>query len=158
MKEKNDVEVIINNKRYTLCGYESGEYLQRVATYINNKYSEFKLQEAYNSLDADMKNVLLAINIADDYFKAQKQVDELQADNETKDKEIFDMKHEFISLQTRMESSERKLEETKERYEKAEKDIVRLETELKQKSDGNTGSRNGASTGNNQKNHGNRTK
>ena len=32
MNKFNDIEVIINNKRYTLSGYESEEYLQRVAS------------------------------------------------------------------------------------------------------------------------------
>ena len=34
---KTDTEVIIGGKVFTLSGYESEEYLQKVASYINNK-------------------------------------------------------------------------------------------------------------------------
>ena len=36
MNKFNDIEVMMNKKRYTLSGYESEEYLQRVASYINS--------------------------------------------------------------------------------------------------------------------------
>ena len=62
MNTKNDVEVIINGKQYTISGYESSEYLQRIATHINEKYAAFKEEEGYLRLDAEMKNILLAIN------------------------------------------------------------------------------------------------
>lgn len=42
MSSKNRAEVLIGGKIYTLSGYESEEYLQKVATYINNKLAEFK--------------------------------------------------------------------------------------------------------------------
>jgi cell division protein ZapA len=50
MNKMNNIEVIINNKRYTLRGYESEEYLQKVASYINNKHQEFKKQDFYKLL------------------------------------------------------------------------------------------------------------
>ena len=132
MNSRNDVEVMINGKRYTLRGYESGEYLQKIASYINNKCSELKLQDTYSNLDTDMRNILLAINLADDYYKMQKQVDELEAATEIKDKEIFDMKHELIALQTKLESVEGKLADAKENYDKLQKENIRLEVELGQ--------------------------
>lgn len=99
MKTKNDVEVIINGKQYTLSGYESSEYLQKIATHINEKFALFKEQEGYNKLDPDMKYILLAINLSDDYHKAQKSANDLRMENEQMGKEIFDMKHEMISMQ-----------------------------------------------------------
>ena len=78
MNTKNDVEVIINGKQYTISGYESSEYLQRIATHINDKYAEFKQDEGYNRLDADMKNILLAINLSDDYYKVQESIQDLR--------------------------------------------------------------------------------
>lgn len=133
MNVKNDVEVIINGKQYTLCGYESNEYLQRIATHINEKYAEFKLQDGYNRLDVGMRNILLAINLSDDYFKAQRQADELQQQKEELEKEIFDMKHELLSLKSDMEETKRQLDEAKEAQEQADRQIIRLETELEKK-------------------------
>ena len=50
MSQKNDIPVVINNKVYTLSGFESEEYLQKVAAYINNKLAEFNKDESYVSL------------------------------------------------------------------------------------------------------------
>ena len=61
--------VIIGGKVYTLSGYEGEEYLQKVATYINNKLGEFQGMEELRHLSGDMKATLLQLNIADDYFK-----------------------------------------------------------------------------------------
>lgn len=43
MSAKNNTQVIIAGKIYTLSGYESEEYLQRVASYLNGKISEFRI-------------------------------------------------------------------------------------------------------------------
>ena len=40
MAAKKDIQVVIGGKVYTLSGYESEEYLQRIALYINNKMDE----------------------------------------------------------------------------------------------------------------------
>ena len=40
MASKTDVQVLLGGKVYTLSGYESEEYLQKIALYINNKMSE----------------------------------------------------------------------------------------------------------------------
>lgn len=108
MKGKNDVEVLINGNKYTICGFESDEYLHKVASYINEKYSEFRKKDYYHNLDVDMKNILLAINIADDYFKMQKRAQEQAAECDAKDKTIFDMKHEIISLQNKVDELQRR--------------------------------------------------
>lgn len=136
MNTKNDVEVVINGKQYTLCGYESSEYLQHIATHINDKFAEFKKQEGYTRLDVDMKNILLAINLSDDFFKAQKQADELRTQKEELEKEIFDMKHELLIRQEEIKDLEQELKTEKEAGQEAERKIIRLETELEQSKPG----------------------
>ena len=108
MKSKNDVEVLINGRKYTLCGFESDEYLQKVASYINSKYAELKQKDYFNTLDLDLKNVLLSINIADDYFKVQARAQEQAAESELKDKMMFDMKHEIITLRNKIDALEKR--------------------------------------------------
>ena len=130
MNKYHDIEVIINNKRYTLSGYESEEYLQKIATYINSKHAEFRNKDAYKFLDADLKNILLQINIADDYYKTKYKIKELETENEAKGNEIFDLKHEVISTQTKLEAAGKDVEELKKELHEAQKKIIRLETEL----------------------------
>lgn len=114
MKTKNDVEVIINGKKYTMSGYESSEYLQKIAAHINEKFTLFKEQGGYNRLDTDMRYIMLAINLSDDYHKAQKSANDLRMENEEMEKEIFDMKHEMISMQEQLESLEAKVKSLEE--------------------------------------------
>lgn len=130
MNKFNDIEVIINNKRYTLSGYESEEYLQRVASYINSKHNEFRSRDAYKFLDSDLRNILIQINIADDYHKAKEKVKELEDENNQKSNEIFDLKHELIAAQTKLHSAEKEVETQKDQMNEYQKKIVRLETEL----------------------------
>lgn len=111
MSEKASAEVIIGGKVYTLSGYEGEEYLQRVATYINNKINEFESMEAFRRFPVDMKATLIQLNIADDYFKAKAQVEKLEKDIELKDREIYDLKHDLISNQIKSESDEKSLKD-----------------------------------------------
>lgn len=131
MNKYNDIEVIINNKRYTLSGYESEEYLQKIASYINSKHNEFRNRDAYKFLDSDLKNILIQINIADDFHKTKEKVKEIEAENDTKSNEIFDLKHDLISTQTKLSSAEKEIEDLKREFNESQKKIVRLETELR---------------------------
>ena len=70
MAAKTDTEVIIAGKVFTLSGYESEEYLQKVASYINNKIAEYNKVDSFKRQSLDTQNVLMQLNIADDYFKA----------------------------------------------------------------------------------------
>ena len=133
MKDKNDVEVLIDGRKYTICGFESAEYLQQIASYINRKFIDFRKKDYYARMDLDLRNVLLAINIADDYYKAKKKASEFRTETELKDKMVLDMKHEIIELQEtiKKQNEERKKLETS--LEQAEKKNIELETRLKQK-------------------------
>lgn len=130
MNKYHDIEVIINNKRYTLSGYEGEEYLQKIASYINNKHVEFRNRDAYKFLDSELKNILMQINIADDYFKTMDKLKEIQKEDDAKGNEIFDLKHEIVSVQTKLSSTEKEIDELKKDLYEAQKKIVRLETEL----------------------------
>ena len=110
MAEKTSAEVIIGGKVYTLSGYEGEEYLQKVATYINNKLGEFQGMEELRHLSGDMKATLLQLNIADDYFKAKTQVEKLEREIEQKEKEIYDLKHDQIKAESD-EKARKELEE-----------------------------------------------
>lgn len=131
MASKTDTEVIIGGRVFTLCGYESEEYLQKVASYINNKIVEYAKVDSFRRQNVDMQNVLLQLNIADDYFKAKKQISAMEEDLEAKEKELYDLKHELIATQIKLENSEKSLKAAREENHETEKRMIRLETELK---------------------------
>ena len=66
VNKKTDVEVMIHNKKYVIAGYESPEYMERIASYINKKQAALRADEGYRTLDSDVKAMLLEVNLADD--------------------------------------------------------------------------------------------
>lgn len=130
MSSKNNAQVIIDGKIFTLSGYESEEYLQKVATYINNKIAEFKKDEGYRRQTTDVQKALLDLNIADDYFKAKKQADALETELESKDKQLYDIKHELITAQINNETLEKERDDLKAQLGDAQKDMIRYETRI----------------------------
>ena len=105
MSAKTDIQVVIGGKVYTLSGYESEAYLQKIALYINNKMSELNESMNCKRLSSEMQKILLELNMADDYYKAKNQIDALEKDIEEKDKVEYDLKHELIAAQIRIEET-----------------------------------------------------
>ena len=120
MVSEKSAKVLIGGKVYTLSGYESEEYLQKVANYINSKLDEFNAIDDYKRISADLKATLLELNIADDYFKAKNQVESLESDLQIRDQEIYNLKHDLISAQLKTET----LEETISKLERENKELL----------------------------------
>ena len=131
MSAKTSAEVVIDGKVYTLSGYEGEEYLQKVASYINGKINEFTSIEEYRHIPLNMKNTLIQLNIADDYFKAKKQINILEEEIQTKEKELYNLKHELIASQIKLENTEKNVKKLQAEANENAKKIIRLETELK---------------------------
>ena len=133
MASKTDTEVIIGGKVFTLSGYESEEYLQKVASYINNKIAEYNKIDGFKRQPIDTQNVLLQLNIADDYFKSKKQIELLEEQLSEKEKELYDLKHELIASQIKLENTEKNVKNLEKNLEEDSRKIIQLETELKNK-------------------------
>ncbi len=131
MASKNAVQVIIAGKIYTVSGYESEEYLQRVAAYLNGKISEFKSLEGYQRMSQDMKSILLNLNTADDYFKMKSKADELDENLSDKDRELYDLRHELITAQIKLENAEKKIQSLEDKNTEQQKELIRLEAQTK---------------------------
>ena len=133
MAVKNTAQVFIGGKIITLGGYESEEYFQQVASYMNKKIGELETVPGYGRQPMETKHMLLSLNITDDYFKAKKQVETYELDLQQKDQEMYDLKHELISAQIKLENAEKQGKELQKQLNEDAKKIVRLETELKDK-------------------------
>ena len=132
MQKRNDVKVVIGGKQYNMGGYESEEYLQSIASYINAKSVELKQQGGYPKLDSDIVNILLQINIADDYFKLKKNQEETNREYSEKQKENVDLKREIIALQAKLETYEQENRVMKEDNLELQKKLIRMETEVEE--------------------------
>ena len=129
MADKNDIPVVINGRIYNLSGYENTDYLQEVANYMNSKIAECKASDGFRRLNAEYQNILLAINIADDYFKVKNETGKLSAQDDEKEKQIYDLRHEVIETQIKYESAMRLVDEYKEQVNALQRKIIQLEAE-----------------------------
>ena len=74
----NDTKIKIGGRTITLSGSESAEYMKQVADYLNGKRNSFSEDSSFWNLPEDMKNIMIQLNLADDYFKVKDQVTELE--------------------------------------------------------------------------------
>ena len=126
MSSKNKTQVIIAGKIYTLSGYESEEYLQKVAAYLNGKITEFRGMDGYHRLSQEMRSILLNLNISDDYFKVRKKIEELEEELSEKEKELYEFRHEMITTQVRLENAEKEKNALEEKNAQLQEELIRL--------------------------------
>lgn len=132
MAVKNTTQVLIDGKIITLSGYESPEYLQKVASYMNQKISELSQLQGYSRLSVDTKHTLLSLNVADDYFKAREQAEMLEEDMEAKDAESYGLRSELAETKVRLESVKGELEQVRQEKETLEQSCQEKDSELEQ--------------------------
>ena len=130
MSPKTDTEVIIGGKVFTLSGYESEDYMQKIASYINGKITEYGKLDGFRRQPLDKQNILLQLNIADDYFKAKKQISILEEELQGKEKELYDLKHELISLKMQIEEAKKAEQEAQDQKNLLDGKVKELEKEL----------------------------
>ena len=102
--EKNYTEVLIDGNIYTLGGSEEAEYLQKVAAYINQKIGILKAQPGFTRQNKDYQEVMIYLNLADDYFKTLQEAQMLRAQKNDLEKEVYSLKHELISMQMQLDA------------------------------------------------------
>lgn len=129
--DKKEADVTIAGKVYKLTGYDSEEYLQRVAAYINSRLSEYHRTDSFKRLPVETQNVLVLLNMADDFFKAKEQLDQVLADLEKRDKEAYDLKHNLVVQMTKMEALEKTFKELQDENSRNQRRVIELEAELR---------------------------
>lgn len=106
---KNVTEVVIAGKIISISGEEDAAYMTKVAALINEKLSELQKLDNYSRLSAEQKQILLGMNLADDYFQEKKRNEILESELELKDKELYSLKHELINLQLDYEKLQKEM-------------------------------------------------
>ena len=109
MDTKNYTQVLIDGKIYTLGGTEDEAYLQKAASYVNEKIATMYAIPGFSKQSADYQQLMLLLNIADDYFKAKAQAEKLEREIEAKEKEIYNLKHDLIAEQIQSENDKKEI-------------------------------------------------
>ena len=126
MAKKNTADVLIGGKVYTISGYESTAYLQKVASYLNEIEEQVSGMEGYRRLSSEEKQLLKNMNLADAYFKASDARDQLEKEIEQKDKEIYGLKHDLIDAEMDKEKLQKQIRDLEARLKDEEKRQNRL--------------------------------
>ncbi|MDO4632328.1 MAG: cell division protein ZapA [Eubacteriales bacterium] len=108
MSARNQIQVLINGQIFMISGYESDEYIQKVASYLSGKLSELQKTDGYRRLTKEKQHMVVQLNVADDYFKAKRQVETLENDVAYRDKEIFELKQQLMDLQRQLDEVKKK--------------------------------------------------
>ena len=114
MSSKTSAKVLIGGKIYELSGFESEEYLQKVAAHINSKINEIDESDVTRRMAQEMKAIMIELNLADDYFKTKKTADNLEVDLQEKEKELYDLRHDLVTAQMKTESLEKTIAKLQE--------------------------------------------
>lgn len=99
------VDVVIDGKVYSL-EHSDEEYTRRLSAYLNNKYEEFSDIDGFKRRSSDYKNMMLQINIADDYLKCKDENRRLKEIVDDYEHQIYKLKHELITMRLKNKDSE----------------------------------------------------
>ena len=132
MDSKNYTQVLIDGKIYTLGGIEEEAYLQKAASYVNDKNAQMRRLPGFTKQNADYQMVMTELNIADDYFKAMEWGEGMERQKNDMEKETYSLKHELVSTQMKLEAVLKDLEERQKELDRFTRTIAQMEGELKE--------------------------
>lgn len=124
--DKKEMQVIINKKLYTLCATESEEYIQKVVAYLNGKFEEMNAISGFDKMPFDYQNIMLSVNIVDEYMKMKEKISLFEAEMKEKDKIIFDLRHENIDIKMKEETTKKLADQYKAEVKSLQKEVKKL--------------------------------
>lgn len=132
MDSKNYTQVLIDGKIYTLGGSEDEGYLQRAASYVNEKVNTLRRIPGFTKQSVEYQTVMAELNMADDYFKAMEHSREVEHQRDELERETYSLKHELVSTQMKLEVVLKDLEERQRELEELTREKHRLERKLRE--------------------------
>ena len=109
--ESNKVDVVIGGEITTLKSNEKPEYLQKLALYVDHKTTEILSKNSSASINEKMRTLLIALNIADDYFKIKDKYDKLFVLHERFVNEMTRLQQDNTALTQKVNKLENQLEQ-----------------------------------------------
>ena len=113
----NKVDVVICGEVITLRSNEEEAHLQRIARYIDQKMAELTAANVNAAINEKIRTLLIAVNVADDYFKAYDTLARNMAEHEKYITEVGRMQQENMMLKDKLYELQAELTRTKAKYE-----------------------------------------
>jgi len=107
------VEVIISGEVFTLIADENESYIHQLARYIDKKTNDIMLSKSNANINPATRSLLLAINIADDFFKEREKNGKVVVNEDA----INKLTEENKALFDKVQALEEALAETKRELE-----------------------------------------
>ena len=85
----------------------------------------------FSKQSADYQQLMLLLNIADDYFKAKENADQMEEQKDRMEKETYSLKHEIVSTQMKLDGVLRDLEERQHQLQELSAKLSKTERELR---------------------------
>ena len=104
--ERNSTDVIIEDKVYKISTDQDASYVRELAEYINEKMELLHRQSA-NAF----RQIILLMNMADDYCHMKQQAEEATRKYEQQEAEFYNMKREMVNMQMTIASLKKQLQE-----------------------------------------------
>jgi len=93
------IDVFMSSGRITLRSDESPEYLQKLASYVDQKIADLKAKNLSASVDERRRSLFIAMNLADDYFKLKDRYTAQDVENNELIKEKAELQAQIDKLQ-----------------------------------------------------------
>lgn len=91
------VDIVIDGKVYSI-EHSDDDYAGRLSAYLNNKYEGLSEVEGFNRRSSDYRNMMVQINVADDYLKCKDENRRLKEIIDEYERQIYKLKHELITI------------------------------------------------------------
>ncbi len=128
MGEKNKLSVVIDGKVYVIAGETTDANIQKIASYVDIKIRELKRQPGYTKLPKDYREILLSLNLAEEVFRLQDEVDILRQEHNENEKDVYLMKQDIVEKDMKIDTSSKLIAEYKSKLNELQKRIIELET------------------------------
>ena len=123
----NKTKVVICGEVLTIKSRESSDHLFKLASYVDEKLSNTIAKSTRAAVDERMRTLLIALNIADDYFKSQDALENLQRKQKTYDLDAMQLHEEIENITKERDDLLEELEALKDVISKLEAKIEAYE-------------------------------
>lgn len=126
--DRSQIEVVIDGKVFKLAGSLGETSIQRIASYVDTKIKELKEQAGYERLHPEYKNVMLALNIAEELFRVQDEMNVYHQEHKEMEQELYNLKHTVSDKDLRLDTANKLVIEYKTKVNELQRRIIELET------------------------------
>ena len=107
--------------------YESPLSSRYASDYMLQLFSQQKRIEVWRKLWISLAKAEHSLGLP----ITEKQIEELEEEAASKEKELYDLKHELIASQIKLDNTEKSLRTLQQDQQESSRQIVRLETEIR---------------------------